>query len=120
MRKLENHWIQKADFSATDYGAADQDAVLALFREHPWGDELQELEEREADGEEVCPPGLGLNAADRDILHICAIGADEWMVHHQSSDPSKQDEVETHEGVTAGQVEHMIGQFFRSETLRPA
>lgn len=127
MRELANHWIQGADFSSTHYGAADQSTVLDLFRGYPWQKELQLFTERETRDEESCPPGLGLNATNQDILHLCAVGAGEWMVHFHRSEShesfglsrSERDRVETYEGVTTRQAEQMIAQFFLGEQLNP-
>lgn len=124
-RQLANHWIQKADFSATDYGAGDQSSVLDLLRSHPWREELELLENRQAKGEEFCSPGLGMNAGNRDILHLCAVGPGEWMIHFHYSEgykilqlfPSSRDHAVTYDQVSTEQAERMVAEFFRGELV---
>ena len=64
--------IQGADLTLRQEGdvAAASDA-LSLFRDFDWDSECSLLAEREAAGEDTCPPNLGLISDCGDYLRLC-------------------------------------------------
>lgn len=114
------YWIQRADFSATDYGPVDvTDAVRAL-EGHDWRSELDLYSELENVGADCCPPGIGFVDSSGDILHICPSGDGRAMAHYHSTStpklfgfiPVPRSIVETRLDMTRAQVVELISYFF--------
>jgi hypothetical protein len=80
------YWIQQADLSATDYDPVDVEAALQIVRSHDWSGELTLQKEREAAGQETCPPGIGFVCGGR-ILHICPASDGTALVHYDAELP---------------------------------
>jgi hypothetical protein len=76
------YWIQRADFSATDYEPVDVADGIRAFERHDWRGELELQAELESDGAEYCLPGIGFLKPDGDILHICPGGNGRALVHY--------------------------------------
>ena len=57
--KLIPYWIQRADFSATDYSAVEVDDAVRAFEGHDWRRELGLYSELESARADCCPPGIG-------------------------------------------------------------
>jgi hypothetical protein len=75
------YWIQRADFSATEYDPVEVAEGVRAFETHDWRRELDLYSELEGAGAECCPPEIGFMDASGDILHICPDGNGRAMVH---------------------------------------
>ena len=75
-------WIQSADFSTSELGALDRASATKAFLKHDWEVENSLLEERESNGDESCPAGIGLVAETGEILHICPTNSEHVMFHY--------------------------------------
>jgi hypothetical protein len=64
------YWIQRADFTSTDFEPVDLVEVEAILRDHDWRGELQLLKSLQEESEDCCPPSIGINGADA-ILQLC-------------------------------------------------
>ena len=114
------YWIQRADFSSTEYGPAEVADGVSAFETHDWRRELDLYAERESTGAECCPPGIGFVDPGGDILHICPGGNGLAMVHYHFTGvrtilgfirvPWSMGE--TREGIHRSVVLELIGFFF--------
>jgi len=119
--KLIPYWIQRADFSATDYSAVEVGDAVRAFDGHDWRRELELYSELESAGADCCPPGIGFVDSGGDILHICPSGNDRAMVHYHFTAtrrllgliPMSRAIVETRQDVTRRQVLELIEFFFQ-------
>jgi hypothetical protein len=75
-------WIQRADFTASDHLARDAVGATDLLRNHDWTGEWRLAKEREAEGLETCPPGVGFTNGEGGILHVCPNDTGRAMVHY--------------------------------------
>ena len=64
------YWIQHTDFEADEAEARSPSAIADALLRHDWRAEIERIAELEADGDEWCPPGLGINPAEGGILHF--------------------------------------------------
>ena len=118
--KLIPYWIQRADFSATDYSPVDVAGGVHAFEGHDWRRELDHYSELEGSGVECCPPGIGFVDADGDILHICPTESGRVMVHYHFTStrrllgliPMPRSIVEARQDMTRSEVLELIGFFF--------
>jgi len=114
------YWIQRADYSATDYDAAEVAEGLRAFETHDWRTELELYGELERDGSDCCPPGIGFVDPDGDILHVCLEVDGRATVHYDFTAPGKlfglipwsRWRVETWKGVPRSDVLDLIRFFF--------
>jgi hypothetical protein len=114
------YWIQRADFSSTDFAPVDVDAAVRAFENHDWQDELRLYAELEDERAECCPSGIGFMRKDGGILHICPEKNDVAMVHYRFAAPRKLFgfipwatlSVETRFGMTRSTVVDLIHFFF--------
>ena len=78
---LMPYWIQRADYSCTNYDPVDVEGAVKAFNGHDWQEELRlqhEIENREVRKffglfkakPDWCPPGIGFCPADKRFLHI--------------------------------------------------
>lgn len=65
------YWIQRADYSATDFDPVSLPAAQALLRAHDWKAERSYQNSLEDAGEDSCPPGIGFVGDNDRVLHIC-------------------------------------------------
>ena len=84
------YWIQRADFVATEHGGVDCVRAFEIFKTHNWQEEQRLLKEREAAGQETCPPGVGFTAAPGHILHICPGENGSALVHYHFLEPRRR------------------------------
>jgi hypothetical protein len=75
-------WLQRGDYTATEYGATDVATAIRLLNSHDWLAELAFESERNAAGMETCPPGIGFVADASRILHICPARDGTALVHY--------------------------------------
>lgn len=80
MTALE-YWIQRADFSTTDFPPVDVAGALRALDVHPWPNEWQLQAQLENAGEEYCPPGIGFVDPDGPFLHVCPSAGGRYLVH---------------------------------------
>jgi len=114
------YWIQRADFSATDYDPIEVADGIRAFERHDWRGELDLYSELESNGAECCPPGIGFVAADGTILHICPNSDGRATVHYHFTGtlkffgliPIPRSIVETRHDMTRSEVLELIGFFF--------
>ena len=113
------YWIQRADFSATDYDPIDVAGAIRAFDAHPWSEELILQSELEDNGREYCPPGIGFVDPDGPILHVCPTADGRALVHFHSK-PSAwllrtADPVQTSADVARTDVVELIHYFFHGQ-----
>ena len=65
------YWIQRADYSATDFEPVSLPAAQALLRDHDWKAERSYQKSLEDSDEDQCPPGIGFVGDNGRVLHIC-------------------------------------------------
>ena len=114
------YWIQRADFSSTDYGPVEVVDGVRAFETHDWRRELDLYSELESTGAECCPPGIGFVDPGGDILHICPSGSGPAMVHYHFAAERKilgfirvpRSMRETRQGIHRSVVLELIGFFF--------
>jgi hypothetical protein len=118
MRSLA-YWIQRADFSATDYEPVDAAGALRVFEVHPWHDELRFQAELESGGREYCPPGIGFVDPDGPILHVCPTADGRTLVHYHAPPrfglPPVEAAVHTREGLLRAEAAELIHYFFHGQ-----
>jgi hypothetical protein len=68
------YWIQRADFSSTEFPPARFRRGLAALQRHDWAAERRYEQERAEAEEETCPPGIGFVYAEGSVLHISPSG----------------------------------------------
>lgn len=115
-----SYWIQRADFTATEYPPIDSIRALELIRTHDWPSEWRLLREREAGGLETCPPGIGFTAAPGRILHICPDEGGGTLVHYHFTErrrwlgliPHDAAVVQTNPAVESSQLAECVRRFF--------
>ena len=118
--KLLPYWIQRANFSSTDFEPVDVNGALRAFTTHDWNAELDFLSELEASASESCPPGIGFVAPTGAILHVCPGPDGRALVHYHARTTSKvlgifpvsRSEVHTRDSVERSEVSQMIHSFF--------
>ena len=123
MRSLP-YWIQRADFSSTDFEPVDVTGALRAFTMHDGSAELDLLSELEAKARESCPPGIGFVASDGAILHVCPSSAGRALIHYHAETMSKvlgfipipRSTIDTKQGVERSDVLEMIRSFFEERT----
>jgi hypothetical protein len=110
-------WLQHADFSEDEF-QLDRESALQMFRDTDWLSELAAEDELVRNGDDSCPPGLGMVDTDERILHICpsVSGA---LVHFHDRQKflgfvSRQKSI-TLENVRPDRIERFIGAFFDQE-----
>ena len=81
------YWIQRADFTTTDYDPVDVAGALRALDAHPWHDELKFQTELENAGGEYCPPGIGFVDPDGPFLHVCPAADGRYLVHFHAKQP---------------------------------
>jgi hypothetical protein len=70
MRSLP-FWIQRADFSFTEYDAVDHTEAVRIVQNHDWVGELVFRSELESRGVGFCDPGVAFLGEIGETLHIC-------------------------------------------------
>jgi hypothetical protein len=75
-------WLQHADFASEDRGAVALDGAITVLNAVDWPSELDAMRQREARGEEFCPPGVGFVSDDGRIPHICPTGGEATLCHY--------------------------------------
>jgi hypothetical protein len=118
--RLLPYWIQRADFSSTDFEPVDVNGALRAFMTHDWSEELDFLSELEASASESCPPGIGFVAPTGAILHVCPSSDGRALVQYHAETtrtvlgfiPMPRSEIHTKEGVERSDVGEMIHSFF--------
>jgi len=114
------YWIQRADFSATDYGPVGVADGIRAFETHDWRRELDHYSELESAGTECCPPGIVFADPSGDVLHVCPGPDGRAMVHYHFPAarrllgliPLTRSKVETKLGVHRPDVASLIRFFF--------
>lgn len=81
------YWIQRADFSSTDFPAVDAESAIRILHAHDWQTELEFERVRNESGLESCSPGIGLVACDGRVLHICPWPHAMALVLYSSNEP---------------------------------
>jgi hypothetical protein len=124
MRSADRHmkplayWIQRADFSTTDYDQVDVSTAVRAFDTHAWRDELSLQSELERGGLEHCAPGIGFVDPDGPFLHVCPTGDGLATVHYTPKPPAfrflrrARASIVTREGVPHADVVELIHDFF--------
>ena len=77
-----NIWIQKHDFSSDARDNVEIDDALASYKGFDWDAEILKEEEANAKGIECCPPGMGLVADDKRILHLVPTNRGAQVYYH--------------------------------------
>ena len=108
-RRTLPYWIQRADYSSTDFAPVDVTAALRAFASHDWSAEHALLQQLERSGRESCPPGIGFVDPNGPVLHICPGPDRHAMAHYQGK---ATDANYTREGVERSVVVHFIQCFF--------
>ena len=116
-------WIQRADFTATEYEAVDSVRAVELLSAHDWPSEWRLLREREAAGLETCPPGVGFTAAPGRILHVCPSDDGRALVHYQFTEserwlgfiPSSAVIVRTNSAVEIPRLPEFVRRFYADD-----
>jgi hypothetical protein len=114
------YWIQRADFSATDYDPVEIGEAVRAFESHNWPRELAFFSDLERAGTECCPPGIGFVDQNGQILHICPRVDGSTMVHYHFTVsrkllgliPISESRVETKIGVYQSDVPDLIRSLF--------
>jgi hypothetical protein len=101
------YWIQRADFSATDYEPTNVATAIGVFEVHRWDDELELQSALENQGRACCPPGIGFVDPDGPILHVCPAGDGRSLVHFHA-----HGDVRTRNGMLQDDVLALIHRFF--------
>jgi hypothetical protein len=109
------YWIQRADFSATDYGPVDTSGAVRAFTSNL----LSKLEKA---GERCCAPGIGFVDPAGPILHVCPGADGSALVHYHNNTtrkflgivPLRQSTVHTKEGISRSDVADLITHFFEA------
>ncbi|PYO55013.1 MAG: hypothetical protein DMD83_21190 [Candidatus Rokuibacteriota bacterium] len=117
------YWIQRADFSATDYDPVEATDAVRAFATHDWRRELDLYSELERAGAECCPPGIGFVDPSGDILHICPSENGHALVHYHFTArrkflgliPVARSLVETRRDVHRSVVSELISLFFQGQ-----
>lgn len=81
------YWLQRADYTSTEYDAVDAATAVRILDLHDWRAELEFEREREAAGLETCPPGIGFVADANRFLHICPGRDATALVHYHTDEP---------------------------------
>lgn len=81
------YWIQRSDFSSTDFPAVDAESAIGILQSHDWQAELEFERARNESGLESCPPGIGLVAGDGRVLHLCPWANGSALVQYTSNEP---------------------------------
>ncbi len=122
MTTLE-YWIQRADFSTTDFPPVDVAGALRALDAHHWPNEWKLQAELENAGEEYCPPGIGFVDPDGPFLHVCPSAGGRYLVHFHAKTafsllrPSATT-VHTGENLSRADVGELIKHFFHGEHAR--
>ncbi len=65
-----DYWIQRADFSASNHTASSAEELVEVLRTHDWAEEITFCREIESNGQDSCPPGLGITLPGGRLLHF--------------------------------------------------
>lgn len=65
------YWIQRADYTSTDFKPVTLAAAQTVLRAHNWSAELAYESSLAESGKETCPPGIGFVANAGRFLHFC-------------------------------------------------
>lgn len=117
------YWIQRANFTSTDFEPIDINGALQAFTTHDWSAELIFQSELESSANESCPPGIGFVGPTGAILHVCPSLDGRALVHYHASTtgkvfgliPISRSGVYTKNGVERSDVEEMIRSFFEGQ-----
>lgn len=117
------YWIQRADFTTTDYDPVDVAGALRALDAHPWHDELKFQTELENAGGEYCPPGIGFVDPDGPFLHVCPATDGRYLVHFHAKTAGSvlrpfATTVHTGEGMLRADVGELIQHFFDGQRAR--
>ena len=83
------YWIQHADFESDEFDEGSAQSIAGKLVNHDWRGEFEKRQTLDGAGSETCPPGLGVNAPDGRILHICPDADDMCQVHYSFYDIEK-------------------------------
>jgi hypothetical protein len=114
------YWIQRADFSTTDFAPVDVAGALRALDTHSWPDEWKLLSELENTGGESCPPGIGFVDPGGPFLHVCPGADGRYLVHFHAETafsllrPSATT-VQTGEDLRRADVGELIKHFFQGQ-----
>ena len=117
------YWIQRADFSTTDYDPVDVASALRALDAHPWQDEWKLQGELENGGGEYCPPGIGFVDPDGPFLHVCPGAGGRYLVHFHAKTAFSllrpfTTTVHTGEDLRRADVGELIQHFFQGQHAR--
>jgi hypothetical protein len=117
------YWIQRADFTTTDYDPVDVAGALRALDAHPWHDEWTLQAELENGGGEYCTPGIGFVDPDGPFLHVCPTADGRYLVHYHAKTAFSilrpfATTVHTREDMLRADVVELIQQFFSGQHAR--
>jgi hypothetical protein len=79
------YWIQRADYSSTDFDPMTLRGARVILSTHDWPAELSYARSLEQAGTDMCPPGVGFVPGAGRVLHICP--REEGSAHCFYEDP---------------------------------
>ena len=117
------YWIQRADFSSSDFGPVDVTGAIRAFTMHDWHVELDFQSQLEIRGDDCCPPGIGYHDTNGSILHVCPDSEEAALVHYHAETvtrlfgfiPTRRSAVRTKNHVEQSQVLRLIELFFNGQ-----
>ena len=113
------YWIQRADLTADDFPAVDEQGAIEAFEGVDWQRELA----RQTGDAESCDPGIGFVPGDGRILHICPQADGLVYLHYHYVDESEsrdffrstKQRTRTKRSVPHSEVPGYISRFFKDD-----
>ncbi len=99
------YWIQSSDFTSDDFGPADASEICDELNRVDWAAAAEKRKELEAAGSEFCLAGIGINAPDGRMLHICPDENERCRIDYSFYDLEKVLGIFTRRKYHAGTVE---------------
>lgn len=100
------YWVQSSDLSAEDFAPAGAGEIADKLKQIDWAAAAQKQKELAAAGGENCPAGLGINAPDGRILHICPDQNERCHIDYSFYDKEKMLGLFTRRKYHAGAIEN--------------